>query len=405
MRILFISQSVPYPLNTGTRVRGYYVLKRLAQFGQVTLLHYTRSEAESAQAQFLRPLCERIVGVPLRRSRALDMLTFARSLPGRTPFFILRDDSTLMRRTALDLASSGSFDVAHADQLVMAQFARLVPDAATLVDNHNVLSDLMNRMAVTETNPLKKLAMQFDAVKLRGYERQIFAQFDAVLAVSETDAQKIGALAGERCEPVVVPIGVDCEALKPVMRLPGTTDILSVATMSYPPNADGVIWFTREILPLVSQHLPGITFRIVGDKPDPQVRALAANPAIVVTGYVEDLESLVAQSAVFVVPLRSGSGMRVKILNAFAQGIPVVSTRLGCEGIDVVDGEHLLLADTPKAFAEAVVRVIRDPVLAERLAGNARRLVESRYSWQTVYANLDAVYDRLAARRRGGGQI
>jgi glycosyltransferase involved in cell wall biosynthesis len=405
LRILFISQSVPYPLNTGTRVRGYYVLKRLAQFGQVTLLHYTRSEAESTRAQFLRPLCERIVSVPLRRSRALDMLTFARSLPGRTPFFILRDDSTLMRRTALDLASSGSFDVAHADQLVMAQFARLVPDVATLVDNYDVLSDRMNRMAVTETNLLKKLAMWIDAVKLRGYERQIFAQFDAVLAVSETDAQKIGALAGGQCEPVTVPIGIDCETIRPIARQRGAVDILNVGTMSYPPNADGVTWFARQILPLVSQYLPGITFRIVGDKPDPQVRALTANPFIIVTGYVEDLGPLVAQSAVFVVPLRSGSGMRVKILNAFAQGIPVVSTRLGCEGIDVVDGEHLLLADTPKAFAEAVVRVIRDPVLAERLAGNARRLVESRYSWQTVYANLDAVYDRLAACRGEDDQV
>lgn len=399
MRILFISQYVPYPPNSGTRIRAYYLLQRLAQRGLVTLLHYTRSEAESAQVESLRPLCERIVGVPLRRSRVLDALMFVSSLTSRTPFFILRDDSALMRRAVLDLTNESGFDVVHADQLNMAGFAQLVPGAAIVVDNHNVLSDLFSRIAITEPNPLKRLILQIDAAKLRSYERQILTQADVVLAVSEQDKQKFQVLTGGQCDPVVVPIGIDCEVVRPVARQTGAMDILSVATMSYPPNADGVTWFAREVFPLVSQRVPGVTFRIVGDNPDPQVRALEATSSIIITGYVENLEPLIAQSAVFIVPLRSGSGMRVKILNAFAQGIPVVSTTLGCEGIDAVNNEHLLLADTPAAFAEAVISVILDRSLAERLTRNARQLVESRYSWQIVYDRLDAVYDRLMAFR------
>lgn len=402
MRILFVCQYVPYPPNSGTRVRAYYLLQRLAQLGRVTLLYYARSDAESAQSEFLRPLCERIVGVPLHRSLMLDMLTLVGSLPGRTPFFILRDDSRLMRRTVLDLANEMDFDVAHADQLNMAQFVQLAENVATVLDNHNVLSDLLSRMAMTEPNPLKRIILQIDATKMRGYEQQIIPQFDGVLVVSEQDRQKVNVLTGRQCDPIVAPIGIDCERVRPVARQAGAMDILSVATMSYPPNANGICWFAHEVFPFVSERLPCTIFRIVGDKPGPQVRTLAANPSIIVAGYVENLEPLVAQSAVFIVPLRSGSGMRVKILNAFAQGIPVVSTSLGCEGIDAVHNEHLLLADAPEAFGEAVTRVIQDPSLAKRLARNARKLVEVRYSWETVYAPLDAVYDQLATWRRQG---
>ena len=400
MRILFVSQYVPYPPNSGTRVRAYYLLRWLAQRGQVTLLHYTRSEAESSQAEMLRPLCERIVGVPLRRSRAVDILALVGSLPRRIPFFILRDDSARMRRAMLDLTGRSGFDIVHFDQLNMGQFTQLAHGAATVLDNHNVLSVLFDRMAATERGVLRKILLQIEASKMRNYERQIFTRFDALLAVSETDAQQIRMLAGRKCDPVVVPIAIDSEAMRPVARRPCALGILSVGTMSYPPNVDGVTWFAREVLPLVAQRIPGVAFRIVGAKPDRQVRALTKNPSIVVTGYVDELDSLVAHSSVFIVPLRSGSGMRVKILNAFAQGLPVVSTTLGCEGIDAANGEHLLLADTAEAFGEAVVRLMQDPGLAERLSRNARRLVEHCYSWQTVYARLDAVYDRLMARRR-----
>ncbi len=399
MRVLFISQYVPYPPNSGTRIRAYYLLQRLARYGPVTLLHYTRSDAESAQAEALRPFCEHIVSIPLRRSRSLDIWRLVRSLFMRTPFFILRDDSRFMRRAVFDLANEMDFGVVHADQLNMAQFAELVGDAARVVDNHNVLLLLLTRMSATEPNPIMKVALRVDAAKMRSYERKMFTRFDAVLAASEPDAREIRGLGGEECKPVVVPIGIDCEAMTPILRKPGATDILSVASMGYPPNEDGLIWFVRPVFPLVSERLPGIKLRIVGDKPGRKVQALTADASVVVTGYVEDLQSVVAQSAVFVVPLRSGSGMRVKILNAFAQGIPVVSTTIGCEGIDAIDGEHLLLADTPEAFRDAVIRVIQSPVLGDHLVRSARRLVESSYSWQTVYSSLDPVYDRLAALR------
>jgi glycosyltransferase involved in cell wall biosynthesis len=180
--------------------------------------------------------------------------------------------------------------------------------------------------------------------------------------------------------------------------------------MFWPPNADGILWFAKEILPLVRQQVPDARLYIVGKNPpkevvrlqypegklptDHQPSAIGHQP-IVVTGYVKDTTPYFANSAVFIVPLQAGGGMRVKILDAWARGIPVISTTIGCEGVEVRDGENILIADTPQDFAQAVVRAIRDEELARRLAANGRQWVEEKYDWRIVYPKLDEVYDKV----------
>jgi glycosyltransferase involved in cell wall biosynthesis len=188
--------------------------------------------------------------------------------------------------------------------------------------------------------------------------------------------------------------------------------------MFWPPHVDGVLWFAREVFPLVRQQVPEARFYIVGKNLPKEVCKLQdarsklqrgyrlsairhrpfaiSHQPIVVTGYVEDPTPYFADSAVFVVPLRAGGGMRVKILDAWARGIPIVSTSIGCEGIEVRDGENILIADTPQDFAQAVVRVIRDLTLAQQLAENGQRWVEEKYDWRVVYRKVDEVYTSLA---------
>jgi glycosyltransferase involved in cell wall biosynthesis len=183
--------------------------------------------------------------------------------------------------------------------------------------------------------------------------------------------------------------------------------------MFWPPNVDGVLWFAREVFPLVRQQVPEARFYIVGKNPPKEVRRLRvarsklrsndqpsaiSHQPIVVTGYVEDPTPYFADSAVFIVPLRAGGGMRVKILDAWARGIPIVSTTIGSEGIEVREGENILIADTPRDFAQAVVRAIRDKELAQRLAENGRRWVEEKYDWRIIYPKLDEVYDKVTKR-------
>jgi glycosyltransferase involved in cell wall biosynthesis len=190
-----------------------------------------------------------------------------------------------------------------------------------------------------------------------------------------------------------VPIAVDAETLAFTPRTAEARHVVSVATMFYPPNVEAVHWFATEAFPTVRQSRPGVEFHVVGSRPPARIADLARpDSGVVVTGYVPDLQPVLRQAALMVVPLLSGSGMRVKILEAFARGIPVVSTTIGVEGIDAEPGRHLLVADRPADFAAAVLRLLEDPSEAAQLAGAARRLIEERYDWRTALRELDRVY-------------
>ena len=198
---------------------------------------------------------------------------------------------------------------------------------------------------------------------------------------------------------LVIPIAIDCHALQPVQRQRDTAKILTLGTLHYPPNADGIRWFAREVFPLVGQQIPQARLTIIGKNPPVDLLELAEkNPQqFTVTGYVSDLTPYLEQSALMVVPVRAGSGMRVRILEAFARGMPVVTTSVGLEGIEAQPGRDVLVADTPSEFADAVNRLLLDAELQEQLAVNGRLLAESRYDWHSVLGRLDKVYgDKLA---------
>ena len=194
----------------------------------------------------------------------------------------------------------------------------------------------------------------------------------------------------------VVPISVDPDEIRVVPHRPGVAPtILHVGTMFWPPNVAGVLWFAREVLPLVHQRLPEARFVVVGKAPPPDVQALAADPRIVITGYIAELEPHLAEADVFVVPLHAGGGMRVKILDAWLWGLPIVSTPIGAEGIDVRDGKNILLAGDAPAFASAVCQLLTDDSLNRRMRVSGRNWVERNYSWQAVYQKVDQVYAKL----------
>jgi glycosyltransferase involved in cell wall biosynthesis len=168
--------------------------------------------------------------------------------------------------------------------------------------------------------------------------------------------------------------------------------------MFWPPNVEGVLWFAREVFPRVLDEVPKTRFVVVGKDPPQEIRDLAMQIRNVqITGYVVDPVPYLADTAVFVVPLRAAGGMRVKIVDAWCWGVPIVSTSIGAEGIAVRHGENILIADAPDAFAQAVVRILQDPALGEHLRKNGRRWVEERYNWQRVYAQWDEVYRRLVS--------
>jgi glycosyltransferase involved in cell wall biosynthesis len=233
--------------------------------------------------------------------------------------------------------------------------------------------------------------------RLERYERRACQAADRVVAVSETDAQVLRGLV-PGLEPVVVPNGVDMELhTGPVPPLPagsgpGEQDLVFTGKMDFRPNVDAVLWFAQEVLPLIRHEAPEVRFWVVGMNPHPRLATLADDPAVEITDWVEHVRPYIARAALYVVPLRIGGGTRLKVLQAMAMGKAIVSTRLGCEGFDVVPGQELVIADTPDQFASAVLQLLRDPDRRLRLGRVARGFAGSKYDWQIIVPQLEKVY-------------
>ncbi len=196
-----------------------------------------------------------------------------------------------------------------------------------------------------------------------------------------------------------VPNAVDVEYFSPSPESVDVDAIVLTGLMRYRPNVDAALYFVRDVLPRLLEVRPKLVFYIVGGDPPDEVRQLAG-PNVVVTGTVADVRPYVYKAAVFVVPLRMGGGTRLKVLEGLSMRKAMVSTSLGCEGIDVKDGTHLLIADTAASFADAVVRLLEDPTLATTLAMAGRDLVDTRYRWERVVGALEGFYDQLLERPR-----
>jgi glycosyltransferase involved in cell wall biosynthesis len=399
MRVLVLTQVLPYPPDSGPKVKTWNVLKYLAARHEVTLVSFVRGD-QSAQVAHLRRICRAVHTVPMERSALRDGVAMVRSFVTGQPWMMIRDDRRAMRRLVDRLAAEQYFDVAHADQLNMAQYAQRVTGAFKVLDAHNALWLLYRRLWRTMSAGPRKWLLGRDWRLLKTYEGRLVREFDAVTAVIQNDKVALQEAAGEAVDIRVIPITVDTDEVTQVTRQPGASHILHIGTMYWPPNIDAVNWFVREVYPLIRQRRPDVQFDVVGSRPPDDLRVLnEAGMGINVTGYVEDPTPYQQRAAAMVVPLLAGGGMRVKILNALAEGIPVVSTTLGCEGIQVTSGRDILVGDTPEEFAGQVLRVLDDPALGERLSANGRRLMEERYDYRTACRPLDDVYARAASGR------
>jgi glycosyltransferase involved in cell wall biosynthesis len=389
----------------------------------VTLLCFTRPDDDPAALEHLRTFCQGVQAVPIRRSRPADALALLASLFASQPFVIRRDSLPQMHRLVSSLLPTSRrrpFDFIHSDQLWMAQYVpRLnVPtfersnvqplnvqpsNLQTVLDAHNATFQIFQRLAQRERNPIKRLVLEREWRALRRYEARLCASFDHLVAVTEQDRSTLerlnvttfisGAAPSNVPTSHVIPICVDTQSLQPVVPCPGALDVLHLGTMFWMPNVEGVSWFIREAWPQVKALVPAATFTIAGKRPPESLRRLAeAAGSVSLAGYVPDPQPYLENCAAFIVPLHSGSGMRVKIVEAWARGLPVVSTTVGAEGLEYRDGENILIADGGEAFARAVARLLADPDLNQRLRVNGRRWAEERYEWRTVYRLWDEIY-------------
>ena len=398
MRVLLLTQVLPHPPDSGPKVKTWNVLKHLAQRHRVTLVSFVRGD-QSADTRHLERYCDAVHSVPITRHVGRDAWDLARSWVSRRSFLMTRDDRATMRHLVDRVASATGFDVVHADQLNMAQYAARVSGVPKILDAHNALWLLYRQLWQLMPPGPTKWVLGRDWQLLKTYEGAVCRRFDATLAVSESDKRWLEEAGGPSSRVTVVPIAVDPDELAPVHRRHGAGHILHLGTMYWPPNVDGVRWFVREVLPRIRTQRPDAVFDVVGAHPPRRVLAAGKGTAVNVTGYVADPTPYLEAASLAVVPLRAGSGMRVKILTALAQGLPVVSTSIGCDGIAVEDGRHLLIADTAEAFAAATLRLLADRRLADELGRNGRRLVETVYDYRSVCQEIDRVYESVRDTR------
>jgi glycosyltransferase involved in cell wall biosynthesis len=406
MRILFLAQIIPYPPDAGPKVKTWHVLRYLVGKGhQVTLVAFVRAEEEK-NLEPLQNLCYAVHTVPIRRSRIADVGYMLRSFLSGVPFLIERDNLRAMREVVARLIAAEPFEIIHADQLTMVQFglgtlAFMSRKAKIVFDAHNATWTIVERMVQNAAWHLKPV-LKLEALRVKRYEGQLLRQVDGVLAVTDIDKKAllecVNHAPGELSAKIsVIPIAVDTQQIQPIQRKPGSKAIFTLGTLHYPPNADGIRWFLQQVLPLIRQQVPDASLTIAGKNPPEDFLELARqNPGwIRVTGYVPDLKPYLEQSALVVVPVRAGGGMRVRILEAFAYGMPVVTTTVGLEGISATTDREVIVADAPADFAERVVQLLKDESLQSLLSEKGRLLAETRYDWQVVLSAMDKAYAAL----------
>ncbi|MCS7350353.1 MAG: glycosyltransferase [Anaerolineae bacterium] len=392
MRILMLTQVLPYPLVSGPQIKTHYTLRYLAQRHQITLVSFVRSEAEALLIPMLHPYCEAVHTIRLPRSRFMDGIALLRAWMTGDPFIIARDYHPAFYRLLNTLQQMESFDAVHADQLNMAPYG-LAMQTFRVLDAHNAVWRVVERLAQTLSPGLAGTFALWEARRLKAYEGRVCRSFDRVLTVSHEDRQALEEAAGCSLPGAVMPIALDPADFPPIPRDRNARGVLYIGGLHWPPNVEGIRWFLREIWPLVCSKIQDARLFLVGARPPRDLQAWATrDPSVVVTGFVADAVPYWRQSALMIAPLRAGSGVRVKILEAWSRGVPVVSTSIGCEGLRACHGENIWIADEPEEFARAIVTLLRDPMEAQRLGEAGSATVQTWYDYRVAYRVLDEIY-------------
>lgn len=394
-RILALTSRLPWPPSEGHQLRSWHLLKAMAGRHQVTLLSFRRDDDGRADDPDFRSTLHdvHVFPIPGEQSRVAMASALVRGLSGRHPFIACKYSSRPLRDALRRLALQA--DLVHFDMLPLFAHVDCVPAGVPVVLNaHNVEHRLLAKRAEVEPRRLARRYLAGQVDKLRRFERWACQRADAVLACSEDDAVQLRDLA-PRTPVSVVPNGVDLEANRPAGTPPGAPSrMVFVGQMGWFPNRDGVAWFMRDVLPRIVAQRSDAEFVVVGRSEGLDVPA-GLERHVRLAGFVPDLRPVVHDAAVYVVPLRAGSGTRLKVLEAMALGKPIVTTSIGSEGIRLDDGISARYADQPQAFADAVVSLMEQPALASRLGVEARRQAERHYGWEAIGRHLLARYDEL----------
>jgi glycosyltransferase involved in cell wall biosynthesis len=413
--VLHFAPRVCWPLDTGAKLRNYHLARVLSARANVTLLAFEDTERPPVS---LKNIYENVITV--ERSPGYTLLKIFRGAFGRTPLPLLNYTTIPMKKTLRRTLKDQQFDIVQVESIHLMGYLPIIRLAArrslVVCDWHNIESELMRRYSEREPSLLRQLYALKTTRQLSDVEEEATRAFDAHVVVSERDGERLREL-GSATAVSVIENGVDSahysdseiDAAHAAWRnhnggevsgsAPQQNRIVFVGSMDYHANIDGVVAFAREVWPALHETHSEMIFTIVGRDPSAEVLQLGSMPGIEVTGTVDDVRPYYREAILSIVPLKVGGGSRLKILEAMAAGVPVVSTTLGAEGLDVQPGVNIFIADTNEQQRETITTVIENEGLRRQLRVEGRALVARRYDWSQVGDSLFKLYEGLLAAR------
>lgn len=403
--LLFLCQTLPYPADGGVWIRTYHVLRLLSRAFDITALCFERAGSSRNTADWAGAVGADALGrfadvevfaIPQKRSRLRFAWDHLRSAASRRVYTTYLYESKAFRARLMQLVRSTRFDLVHVDSLDLAAYLPACGHIPIVCVHHDIESTLLDRRAALDRHRWRGAYLRYQAGLMANVERRWCGRIALNVTVSEQDEAVLKRSVPD-ARVRVVPNGVDLEEFRPAST--EGSGVAFVGGTSPYPNLDALDYFCEDILPHLGRAMPDLAVRWIGRASPEQCAAYRDRFGVELTGYVEDVRRAMGGAACHIVPLRIGGGTRLKILNAWAMGKPVVSTSVGCEGLQASDGDNILIRDDPREFAAAVVSVLQDTGLRKRLGARGRETVQRHYSWEAIGSAMIDGY-RSAARSR-----
>jgi len=400
MRLLFVTSGPTYPLDSGNRIRMYHLIKNLAKNHEIYLISFVENEVELQAMDRMREFCKLVKCVYRSGYIRTNLIQKIFKFFMGTSYYIDDFKSEDMRKVIRDVVLSHKFDLAHFDFIEVGQYVDDVKDIPTILTEHDIFYLKTQRYLKAKQPFIEKLVTFREWIKLYQYEPKIWDKFDRVIVTSDHDASLIKSRR-PKIKVSIVPNGVATEYFdisKVRHESTGEVSLVYTGTLDNIANSDAVLFFYKRIFSLIKVAIPEIRWYIVGKNPLPSIQEIAEkDPAINITGMVEDVRPYIARATVYVTPIRIGSGTRLKILEAMSMKKAVVSTSIGCEGLNIEHNKNILIADNPQQFANFVIRAINDQPLRLKLGEIGRKLVVSEYDWKICAEKMEQVFVETCA--------
>jgi glycosyltransferase involved in cell wall biosynthesis len=398
VRILWLKTELLHPVDKGGKIRTYYMLRALKARHRITYLTLDDGAAAPDARERAAEYCHELATVPHRTAEKFSAhfyVEVARNLVSSLPYAIRKYQSAPMRSAIVKRADPSVADLVVCDFLAPSINVPGGLRTGTVLFQHNVEAMIWKRHAEVQRGRFKRAFLRREWRLMRRFEARQCRRFDCVVAVSPEDRETMRREYGVRTVEDV-PTGVDVEFFRPaVAAVPAPDSLVFTGSMDWLPNQDAMDFFVTEVMPRIVRVRPNVTLTVVGRNPSPKLLQLASrNPAIKVTGRVDDVRPYMENAAVYIVPIRVGGGTRLKIFEAMAMERPIVSTTVGAEGLPIEDGRNMVVADSAPAFANAVVGLLADANRARGIAEYAARQVRARYGWDGVAARFAEICEQ-----------